>query len=762
MNRFLYSFMLLSLCLPMANAQGVKHLTLTYDESDFNYSYDTDSCLSIDSETLQFVLGEDTLAPALPYFPLYVLISPDLNYSSKSTTCQDSIVLMNVNIAPNPIPVPTSYNSLETEHRVISYNDSIYPRENIEYRGTQVIAGYKVLSFLVTPYKYHSQCGQLRFANTLDIDINLTRMSPTQEIPTRIGNSMRDFVATLVFNKEEMDSLYPTSPQHGHGLLAPPLGENAKYRYAIITDSSLVEAYRPLAEWKTIKGVRAKIITTQEICSTQSNDTPQLKIKKKLRDLYEEGLEYALLGGNVDLVPAQMCKLPVYDSKNKHSTTPSDLFFSCFDNSLDWNAYSDTIYGEKRDSVDFGPEIVVTRIPLSQSDDVKMFVNRIINYEKGKIIEPMEWKNRILMCGNHVNEFNLYDSQNESEKMYESAILPYNYPRFRFYNTFTDYPEGSSYPITGRNLQAEIEKGYAFWDYAGHGWIHTWGGLEDGSLFDYHCASDIHNKTFTVVTTSCCYSNAFDIIKDGNQIFDDHNRFSIALIKNPNSGVIAYYGSSREGWYPNYSNNYSTHFYQNLFNGTCSNFGKLAQLSKSELLSKIDDDVCFRALQFSINPLGDPEMPIRTSTPKTFNSVNITSLGEDSINVNANIDSCIICVMSANDNGLTFYDADTLKHKSYPFAADTMSICITKDNYIPAIYKYVKGDNLYIQNETMQGNNHVRGDYIMVGSNVTTEKEEGPVSIENGSTILESANGVTITRDFEVREGAEFEIKISN
>ena len=288
MNRFLYSFMLLSLCLPMANAQGVKHLTLTYDESDFNYSYDTDSCLSIDSETLQFVLGEDTLAPALPYFPLYVLISPDLNYSSKSTTCQDSIVLMNVNIAPNPIPVPTSYNSLESEHRVISYNDSIYPSENIEYRGTQIMAGYKVLSFLVTPYTYHSQSGQLRFANTLDIDINLMRMSPTQEIPTRIGNSMRDFVATLVFNKEEMDSLYPTSPQHGHGLLAPPLGENAKYRYAIITDSSLVEAYRPLAEWKTTKGVRAKIITTQEIYSRQNEGTPQLKIKKELRDLYKE------------------------------------------------------------------------------------------------------------------------------------------------------------------------------------------------------------------------------------------------------------------------------------------------------------------------------------------------------------------------------------------------------------------------------------------------------------------------------------------
>jgi hypothetical protein len=50
----------------------------------------------------------------------------------------------------------------------------------------------------------------------------------------------------------------------------------------------------------------------------------------------------------------------------------------------------------------------------------------------------------------------------------------------------------------------------------------------------------------------------------------------------------------------------------------------------------------------------------------------------------------------------------------------------------------------------------------MVGSNVTTEKEEGPVIIEDGATTIESTNGVTITRDFEVKEGAKFEIKISN
>ena len=386
-----------------------------------------------------------------------------------------------------------------------------------------------------------------------------------------------------------------------------------------------------------------------------------------------------------------------------------------------------------------------------------MFINRVINFEKGISTDSVAFNNRILLCGGNL-WYNNY-VRLTSDNMYKRNIKPYQkLPCFRFYDTDTDYPEGASYQLTGDNLQKEIEKGYAFWDYAGHGWIHAWGQLEDSTLYDYHHARSLHNNSYTVVTTICCHSNAFD--KTAADGYDDNHKFSIVLLKNPNSGVIAYLGSSREG-FSDISYLYSSSVYNKLFGEKHYNFARLVQSSKTLYQSMAKTDERHRWLQYSINPIGDPEMPLRTSTPKSFDSIIITLLGEDSINVNANVDSCVICVMSANDNGVTFYDADTLKQKSSPFVADTMSICITKDNYIPVVYKYVKGGNLYIQNETMQGNKYVRGDYIMVGSNVTTEKEEGPVVIENGATILESANGVTITRDFEVREGAEFEIKIS-
>ncbi len=43
-----------------------------------------------------------------------------------------------------------------------------------------------------------------------------------------------------------------------------------------------------------------------------------------------------------------------------------------------------------------------------------------------------------------------------------------------------------------------------------------------------------------------------------------------------------------------------------------------------------------------------------------------------------------------------------------------------------------------------------------------TDKDEGPVTIENWSTVIKSTNGVTITQDFEVKEGAGFEIRVVN
>ena len=49
--------------------------------------------------------------------------------------------------------------------------------------------------------------------------------------------------------------------------------------------------------------------------------------------------------------------------------------------------------------------------------------------------------------------------------------------------------------------------------------------------------------------------------------------------------------------------------------------------------------------------------------------------------------------------------------------------------------------------------------YTYIGSDVASDRPNGAVSVENGSSIIKSANGVTIANDFEVKLGAALEIK---
>ena len=54
----------------------------------------------------------------------------------------------------------------------------------------------------------------------------------------------------------------------------------------------------------------------------------------------------------------------------------------------------------------------------------------------------------------------------------------------------------------------------------------------------------------------------------------------------------------------------------------------------------------------------------------------------------------------------------------------------------------------------MQGNN------VFIGRDVTNQKPEGEVVVIKNSTKVNSPGGTTITLEFEVKPGAEFEISV--
>ena len=73
-------------------------------------------------------------------------------------------------------------------------------------------------------------------------------------------------------------------------------------------------------------------------------------------------------------------------------------------------------------------------------------------------------------------------------------------------------------------------------------------------------------------------------------------------------------------------------------------------------------------------------------------------------------------------------------------------------------YQAIHGGEVKLQNEVLDNNMDVIASEIIIGSNVAVDREQGPVSLENGYSILSSGFGTTIYNDFEVKLGATSEI----
>ena len=164
-----------------------------------------------------------------------------------------------------------------------------------------------------------------------------------------------------------------------------------------------------------------------------------------------------------------------------------------------------------------------------------------------------------------------------------------------------------------------------------------------------------------------------------------------------------------------------------------------------------------RQLFYSHNLIGCPETQMWTALPTQFSSATVTRNGT-SVAVNTgSVSNCKICVMSANDNGSSFFEVnDNVSSYTFSNVPTSYNVTITKHNYIPYMYS----SNYYMQNETYTGIQTINATNVIAGSNVTTSKPSGPITIQSGANVTINSDGETIINDsFEVQSGAQFEVK---
>ena len=137
---------------------------------------------------------------------------------------------------------------------------------------------------------------------------------------------------------------------------------------------------------------------------------------------------------------------------------------------------------------------------------------------------------------------------------------------------------------------------------------------------------------------------------------------------------------------------------------------------------------------------GDPAMELYTDVPQNIVTPTISVL-DNSIQVSTTDGRARISFYNKTTGSVSSFVGTEV---DYPYnGSDEINICITRHNYIPYIVQV--GDDIYIQNENIQGGRTYKGNNIYVGKNVTTEKPQGEVIFRSGSST--TFNGRTVILD---------------
>lgn len=722
--------------------------------SDFTLTTDSAGTTMITSSVYDLTFKPDSLAPAMPYIPYTVMLPADRAYHGFYYSTLDEVAASNVTMAANPIPVPTSqaarYSSKTMPKALASA--TLYPAygQNVEYVGNSYADGHQLLHFLFCPFSYNATTRQLIFHNEISLEYEFYGNGSNTDNPPVVGTLDAGYFRSFVYNKDAVESIMVHDRQytlaHAQTMGYNPNSNSPKLDYLIVTDSVLVDAFMPLIEWKRTKGLKADIVTTQHIYRTTENasDTPQLKIKKYLRDrYYNNDLKYVLLGGDAQIVPAQGCYAMVYGAVDTMLTNPkivpTDLFYACMTGNMNWDNNGNGIAGEAYDVDDLESDIILTRAAVRDSCGVEAFVYKTVNYEKYPS-DNLGYYSLFSGCKLHWINDSDYPPRSDAHE-YGLLFDMFGMSKKLFYDTFQDVEsDNTSYKFTPENIINEINKGYRFIDVSTHGWIDNWS--TETTLFTNTSATLINNPRKTIITTSACHTNAFD---------STNPCLSEVFISSRNSGIIGYFGSSRSGLSPKNKiiGLYGSHALNDFFYKAISpgpgedyipSFGIVSASAKSKLfhsgIAMYSPYTPERWLLFTVNPIGDPEMQLYSSDPMHF-YMSVINYLNGQITVIPTMDA-LTCVKQKTPTGYVYDSAiaSEASPKTFPVCSDAQ-ICLTRYLYAPEFISF-RLPSLFIQNRLITESTLYQADTICIGTNVSSTEAEGPVSFVFGDNIIKS------------------------
>ncbi len=595
--------------------------------------------------------------PALPVFPVSVLLPFGARVESVTIVHSSETVL------------PGSYDLKPVQHGVPISNPEFYsptPRNAVSYsERTDIplvipvsqgqLMGYSILNMRISPLAWNPSTGIAVLTGSISMIVHY-HYEDFGCIPRGRGieglRVLENVIGSQVLNPEELSL---------NNMPAVPADDLPWGEYLIITRDSLVSAFEPLAQFKTMKGIPAAIVTMEYIESNYSGVDAAQKLRFFLRDIYSQTPPtYILLGGDTPLVPHRNC----WATAEGYTAYPAaDIYFQDMNDpavgSDQWDANNNGVWGElSGDVMDYHPDYFIGRASIENSPQVNLFVNKVLAYEMplptdGRDTDPwftsMGFTTGILWSSPYCPGS---AGKEKVDILYTPALWQ---PVVKHYQS-----NGTqSYTATMEMLNM----GMQFVNHAGHG---SQGSVSIGTgslgIGDFMGLTNIaaHGRV-SIWNTIACYSGSFDT---GTCLAE-------SWIRSPGGGGFCMM-NSRYGWGEpsepgdKWSELVDQEFFANFFTEDLYNLGVAHSMAWDEFIPLIPTDTHYDWIAKSITLFGDPELPMWSEPPDgplQLNGPDTLSPGLNSITVSVEdnsgpVEDARVCFIQGEWDDTVMYEVD--------------------------------------------------------------------------------------------------------
>ncbi len=532
--------------------------------------------------------------PILPVKELRVLIPHHYQVTSIDVTASKPISLgSGYRLKPGSKDVPLSIvenNPQLTQYDELPKTSGVFPGTLFETIGTYGFRGYQILFVNLNPVSYQTATAELSYYAEMTLILTMEKSSTVAINTLYRGsdgdkNQLNDKVDNV-----EVSETYPSIEKQPRD----------DYELLIITTDALKTCFEPLSEFHTSQGLPTRIATLTDIGSTDPE-----AIRSYIRNAYiNQNIEYVLLGGDSDVVPARM--LWVTSGYGDSDVMPADIYYACLDGP--YNSDGDERWGEPNDGennkdVDLVAEVYVGRACVGDSYEVDNFIQKTISY----VYTNDPYLDKVLMVGEFLwPDPDTYGCDYMDELIngsdangFTTVGIPWDdYTIDKLYDR--DWP-GHDWPK--EELITRINDNVHIINHLGH------------SYYDYNMkmhnsdADALTNTRYFFAYSQGCDNGGFDnplgydCIAEHFTVKTDHGAFAVV--------ANARYGYGQSGGTDGANHRYHRQFIDAIFGEDIIQLGRANQDSKEDNLPKINIKV-MRWCYYEINLLGDPTVDFFT------------------------------------------------------------------------------------------------------------------------------------------------------